>query len=142
MLPYAAALVLGLGGIAAYRSLQQPQPGPALLRAQQGAEDRDRAVRENVELLRHPDAQVRAAAAEQLGASDSAAAIPPLIQALADPSVRVRVAAARALGRMGSTATPALRALEQRQTDAEPAVREAAERALFEIRQTNPTGGP
>jgi HEAT repeat protein len=73
------------------------------------------AVDEQVRLLRHRRAWVRADAAASLGAMGSKRAIEPLLAALDDPVRDVRSAAAYTLGRLGAldAVEPLLAALEE-----------------------------
>lgn len=84
--------------------------------------------------LRHPDARVRARAADALGrvlAADRAAALAALLPAVDDPHPSVRYAAILSLGELG--AGEATEAVALRLDDGEPLVREAAAIALGDI---------
>jgi HEAT repeat protein len=83
--------------------------------------------------LEDPDPEARRLVIEALG-SMGPAAVTPLIAALKDESPPVRRAAARALGNLGRDARPALSALETAASDPREDVRNAAAKALRQIR--------
>ncbi|MBI5497168.1 MAG: HEAT repeat domain-containing protein [Deltaproteobacteria bacterium] len=78
--------------------------------------------------LRHPDAEIRAAACEGLAAARTPDATDALLPLLVDELPAVRAAAARALGRLGAGAH--LDALQSRVADEDPEVQRAALGAL------------
>ncbi len=85
-----------------------------------------------MELVRRPDAKVRAQAALALGLSRAAAAAPVLTDLLAaDPSPEVRTAAAWSLGRLGAASSSA--ALVAALDDPNPVAAGAARAALARI---------
>jgi HEAT repeat protein len=61
--------------------------------------------------LRHPDANIRYAAAQSFHGAAAAPAVPELIRRLDDPDFEVQRAAAMALGAIGRGAAPAIPAL-------------------------------
>jgi len=82
-------------------------------------------------LLKDPEARVRAQAARSLGELGDRRAAQPLVEALRDPEVEVRKEAVRALGELREPET--LGAMLEALKDLPP-VRDAAERALLEVR--------
>jgi hypothetical protein len=119
-------------------ALPGPAPAPAAAPVAQpvAAARRSRAlellVPSLVRALRHPDAAIRAAAAQALGRAgiDGRVAAVPLIAALQDESWEVRRDAAGALGIVGREGGPASAALAAATRDGEEAVRAAAAEAL------------
>ncbi|HZP11465.1 MAG TPA: HEAT repeat domain-containing protein [Nevskiaceae bacterium] len=88
-----------------------------------------------VELLRHPDDELRRTAACALGQmGDAAIARTPLIEALSDPVWEVRCMAAQALGRLGDRA--AVHPLAHALGDAAWWVRFNAAEALYQLGET------
>jgi HEAT repeat protein/putative zinc finger protein len=118
--------------------LRAPGPGetptPAAQRLRSPEQEAE-AIGKLAGMLRDPNEDVRASAAEALGLAGpaAAAAVPALIEALRDPSVEVRSLAARALGGLGAEAKASVERLRELQKDADPAVREAAAEALRKL---------
>lgn len=108
------------------RGQEGPGPYEAVVALGQAASDTEEALTALVAALRHPDPDVRRAAARGLGRVGPPA-IPRLKEALADPDREVRRMAVEALGWIGPGAVPALiDALK----DESPPSRRAAARAL------------
>lgn len=70
---------------------------------------------------------------QSIGVEDIAKLIAVLATALGDRDSRLRSHAAEYLGRLGPAARPAISFLQKARSDADPAVRQAADRALLQI---------
>ena len=109
----------------------EPTPASTNLRSVDG----DDPIAKLAAMLRDPNEDVRASAAESLGlAGPSAkAAVGALVAALKDSSAEVRMLAVRALGGLGPEARIAAGALKDLSSDPDPAVRSAAADALRKL---------
>jgi HEAT repeat protein len=137
--PVLLALAAGIALLLASRevlreSVRAPQPernGAQRLRSREG----EAGVARLAQLLRDPNADVRASAAESLGLAgrEATAAIPALVAALQDENAEVRALAAQALGNLGSQAKTAAEPLRKLLEDPDAGVRAAAQAALEKI---------